>query len=111
MSLACQVAHGVEVAVPHQRAVRLAAHDDAVEAGVDQEAAVGEPAQPGRLAVEVNLDPALAVRRDGEDGVVEEVRVPQAAVVPARAFPEEQARQERLGGQGLARHGAPPLPG
>ena len=46
-----------------ERAVGLAAHDDAVEARVEQQAPVGEPAQARRLAVEVHLDPALAVGR------------------------------------------------
>ena len=72
----------------HEGAVGLAAHDDPVEAGDEQQAPVGQPAETGRLAVEIDFDPALAVGGDGEHGVVEEVRVPEAAVVPAGHSPK-----------------------
>ena len=106
MSLACQVAQGFRS--PCSTSVPSGSRriDDAVEAGVDEQAPVGEPAQARGLAVEVHLDPALAVGRDREDGVVEEVRVPEPAVVPARAFAEEEAGDERLGSQGFSRHAA-----
>ena len=106
MSLACQVAQGrrspCSTSVPSGSRRTI----DPVEAGVDEEPAVGEPAQARRLTVEVHFDPALAVRRDGEDGVVEEVRVPEPALVPAGALAEEEAGDERLGGQGLTCHAA-----
>ena len=103
---------GPQVAVHHEGAVGLAAHDDPVEPGAEQEASVGQPAQAGRLPVEVHLDPAVALGGDGEDGVVEEVRVPEAAVVPAGALAEVEAREEGLGGQGCrSSRCAPPGPG
>ena len=105
MSLACQVAHGVRS--PWRTIVPSGSRRMTARSSRELMSSRPSGSQPEsrRLAVEVDLDPALAVGRDGEDGVVEEVREPQPAVVPARALAEVQAGEEGLGGQGLARHG------
>ena len=101
MSLALPVAQGVSSPWRTSGAVGLAAEDGPVQAGVDEEAAVGQPAQAGRLAVELDLGAPVALGRDGEDAVIEEVRVPQATVVPAGtlaevAAPRRTARRPRM---------------
>ncbi len=112
MSLACQRRPGREVAVLHERPVRLAAHDARGRAGsLKRRRPSGSQPSPAGSPSKSTSTRRSPSRRDREHGVVEEVRVPQPPLVPARALPEEQPGQERLGGQGLARHGAPPCPG
>ena len=106
MSLAYPVAQGAEVPVAHHGPVRLAAQDGPIEAGVDEQTSVRQPAQSGRLPVEGDLGPSLAPGGHGEDGVIEEVRVPEAPVVPAGTLAEAEPRDERLGDGGVDGHGA-----
>ena len=63
----------------------------------DEEPSVGQPAQTGRLVVQTGVHRAsFAVRGHGVDGVLEEVAVPQRAVVPTRPFAEVDATNQLL---------------
>ena len=80
-----------EVGVRDQRAVVLAPQELRIVLGDDQQASVGEPAEPRGLARDLRLDAQVAaVERDGVDLLEVEVGEEQPVVVPPRALREVQ---------------------
>jgi hypothetical protein len=72
-------------------AVALLPQDAVIEHRHHQQLPVRKPAEPGRLAVDAQHDLIPAVRGQGMHTVTEEVREPQAAVVPPWSLAEEDA--------------------
>ena len=79
-------------------AVGVESHELALDHGDELQAPVGEPAQPGDDVVALQDDLGLAVGGHGVDPAVVHVREPQPAVVPPRAFGEDQAVEQRSEG-------------
>ncbi|CDZ87957.1 hypothetical protein RHRU231_360077 [Rhodococcus ruber] len=78
-----------EIGVDDDLAVVLAAHDPPGLHRGDEQAPVGQPAEPGRLvAGEGGLDGDRTVGTDRDHLVPVEIRDPHSSVVPARALEE-----------------------
>ncbi len=92
-----------QIGVQRQRAVRLEPQHAAIQHRDDQQAAVGKPAESGRLLR--NLDDSFqpGVFGNREHGVLVEIREPQAAVVPARPFAEPQTVKKTRVDPGMLR--------